>query len=54
MCAGDLAMKYRLNVEGRFVFEREVTKVPAGPEREQFKQCWLNDAVLGTELRMLA
>lgn len=54
MCAGDLAEKYELNIQGRFIFERELAKVPAGPERERFKECWLNDAVLGTELRMLA
>ena len=54
MCAGDLAATYNLNIQGQFAFEKELTKVPAGPERARFKQCWLNDAVLGTELRMLA
>jgi len=53
-CAGQIANKYDLNVEGPFNFEREFAKVPLGPERERFKRCWLNDAILGTELRMLA
>jgi hypothetical protein len=47
-------VKYNLNVEGRFDFETELAKIPAGFEREEFKRCWLNDSVLGTELRMLA
>ncbi len=47
-------MKYDLNVEDRLIFETEVAKVPAGVEREEFKRCWLNDFILGTELRMLA
>lgn len=54
ICAGEISVKYNLNVEGRFNFETELTKVPDGPEREKFKQCWLNDFVLGTELRILA
>jgi hypothetical protein len=54
MCAGDIAAKYNLNVAGKFRFDEEVAKVPAGPERERIKQCWLNDAILGSELRMLA
>lgn len=54
MCAGEISLKYGLNLEGRFIFETEVAKVPAGVEREEFKRCWLNDFILGTELRMLA
>lgn len=54
ICAGEIVMKYDLKVEGRFNFERELAKVPKGPERERLKQCWLNDAIIGTELRMLA
>jgi len=54
ICAGKISVKYDLNVEGPFNFETELAKVPNGAEREQFKQCWLNDFVLGTELRMLA
>lgn len=53
-CAGEIAFKYKLNVQGRFSFQTELAKVPVGKEREQFKRCWLNDAILGTELRMLA
>ena len=53
-CAGEIGMKYDLKVEGKFNFQTELAKVPAGSERDTFKQCWLNDAVLGTELRMLA
>jgi hypothetical protein len=41
-------------MEGKFNFETELAKVPAGSEREEFKACWLNDAVIGAELRMLA
>jgi len=54
MCAGDLAEKYHLNVQGRFVFEKELAKVPAGANRERLKECWLNDAVLGAEFRIVA
>ena len=54
ICAGGISIKYDLNVEGRFNFETEFAKVPAGVEREEFKRCWLNDFILGTELRMLA
>ena len=54
ICAGGISAKYDLNVEGRYNFDTELAKVPVGPEREEFKTCWLNDFVLGTELRMLA
>ena len=54
ICAGEIAVRYGLQVEGRFNWEAELRKVPEGPERETFKRCWLNDAILGTELRMLA
>ena len=54
ICAGEISVKHDLNVGGPFNFETELTKIPDGPEREQFKQCWLNDFVLGTELRMLS
>ena len=54
ICAGTIAHKYGFKTQGRFVFEEELKKVPQGAEREEFKQCWLNDFVLGTELRMLA
>lgn len=54
VCAGDMVEKYHMNVQGRFVFENELGKIPAGVDRERFKECWLNDAILGTELRMLA
>jgi hypothetical protein len=53
ICAGDISMKYDLNVEGRFYFETELAKVPDGPEREEFKQCWLNYFIVSTELRIL-
>lgn len=54
ICAGEISVKYDLKLEGRFIFETEVAKVPAGVEREEFKRCWLNDFILGTELRVLA
>ena len=54
ICAGNISVKYNLNVEGRFNFETELAKVPDGPEREEFKQCWLNDFIIGSELRILA
>ena len=53
MCAGEITVKYQLAVDGPFNFDQEVQKVPAGPERERFKRCWLNDFILGTELRLL-
>jgi hypothetical protein len=54
ICTGEIVVKYNLQVEGRFNFEEEFSKVPNGLEKERFKQCWLNDAILGAELRMLA
>ena len=54
ICAGVISHKYGLNVGGPFIFETELVKIPDGSEKEKFKQCWLNDFVLGTELRMLA
>jgi hypothetical protein len=54
ICAGEISVKYDLNVEGRFNFETELAKVPDGPEREEFKQCWLNDLIIGSELRILS
>jgi hypothetical protein len=54
LCAGKISEKYDLNIEGRFIFETELVKIPAGSERETFKNCWLNDSFLGTEMRMLA
>ncbi len=54
ICAGDISVKYNLNVEGRFNFETALAKVPDGAEREEFKQCWLNDFIVSTELRILA
>lgn len=54
ICAGKISVKYDLNVEGRFNFETELAKIPDGPESEEFKQCWLNDFMLGTQLRILA
>lgn len=54
ICAGEISLKYDLNLEGRFNFETELAKVPDGHERQEFKQCWLNDSIISTELRMLA
>lgn len=54
ICAGEIAVRHNFRVEGRFNFQRELRKVPPGSERETFKNCWLNDAVLGTELRIIA
>lgn len=53
ICAGDIVVEYDLKVEGSFNFQTELAKIPAGPEREEFKSCWLNDFVLAAELRML-
>ena len=54
ICVGNISVKYDLNVEARFNFETELAKVPDGPEHEEFKQCWLNDFIISTELRILA
>ncbi|MEX2649488.1 MAG: hypothetical protein WD673_10790 [Alphaproteobacteria bacterium] len=54
LCAGDIATKYNLNLSGGFVFTQEIKKITSDEEREQFKTCWMNDFILGTELRMLA
>lgn len=52
ICAGEMSIKYKLALQGSFVFETELQKVPAG-EREKFKRCWITEAILGTELRVL-
>ena len=54
ICVGEISRKYDLTAKGPYNFKTEFAKVPAGPEREEFKLCWLNDFILGTEVRMLA
>lgn len=51
--AGEIAAKYDLNFEN-FVYEREIEKIPVGTEREWFKINFLDDNVLGAEIRILA
>jgi len=51
--AGNIATKYDLNFE-KFVYEREIEKIPDGTEREWFKRNFLDDNVLGAEIRILA
>jgi hypothetical protein len=50
----EIAESHDLDIMGRFVFEKEIVKIPAGAEREELKRNWLNDAFLSTELRVLA
>lgn len=49
---GVIAHKYYLNFE-KFVYEKEIQKIPAGKERELFKQNLMDDDILGAELRIL-
>lgn len=51
--AGEIATKYDLNFES-FVYEREIEKIPNGAEQEWFKINFLDDNVLGGEIRILA
>jgi hypothetical protein len=48
-----IVMIYNLELRGQFNFESELSKIPPGNERETFKQCWLTDAVLSAEIRLL-
>lgn len=47
-----IAERYGLNFR-RFVYERQIQKIPAGEERHAFKESLLNDAVIGAETRIL-
>lgn len=49
-----IILKYNLEIQGKFNFESELAKIPAGTERETFKQNWLTDAILSAEVRLLA
>jgi len=51
--AGQIATKYDFNA-ARFVYEKEIEKIPAGEEREHFKVNFLQDNVLSAEIRILA
>jgi hypothetical protein len=51
--AGEIATKYDLNFEN-FVYERKIEKIPARTEREWFKINYLDDNVLGAEIRIFA
>ncbi len=51
--SGTIGMKYGFKFEN-FVYEKEIEKIPAGPERERFKVNFLEDNVIGAELRLLA
>jgi len=53
-CSGRLGIKYDLNLQGRFIFDKELKKIPEGDERNKFKSCWLNDFILSTEVRLMA
>lgn len=50
--AGEIAIKYDLNFK-KFNYEKEIQKIPAGTERELFKQNLMDDNILGAELRIL-
>jgi hypothetical protein len=49
---GEIAYKYDLNFE-KFIYEAEIQKIPAGKERELFKQNLMDDDILGAEMRIL-
>lgn len=51
--AGNIGDKYHLNFEN-FVYEKEIEKIPEGSDREWFKLNFLDDNVLGAEIRILA
>lgn len=50
--AGVIAYKYGLNFE-KFIYEKEIQKIPSGKERELFKQNSMDDDILGAEMRIL-
>lgn len=50
--SGEIAIKYDLNFK-KFIYEKEIQKIPAGKERELFKQNLMDDGILGAELRIL-
>lgn len=49
---GRIALKYNLDFEN-FVYEREIEKIPAGIERERFKENFFTDSILASETRIL-
>ena len=51
--SSETAIKYNLKAT-RFVYEKEIEKIPPGEEREHFKVNFLHDNVLGAEIRILA
>jgi hypothetical protein len=51
--AGEIGVKYSLTFEN-FVYEKEISKIPVGSEREHFKANFLSDNVIGAEIRILA
>ena len=52
--AGGIVEKYHLQVQGPFKYREEFAKVRDSKDLKHLKTFWLNDAILGTELRMLA
>ena len=50
--SGSFFINYNLNTK-KFVFEKEILKIPGGIEREAFKRNFLDDNILSSELRIL-
>ncbi len=50
--SGELGIKHDLNLK-KYTYEKEIKKIPAGKERELFKKNFLNDNIIGAELRIL-
>lgn len=52
MTSGMIAINHNLNFD-RFIYDYEIQKIPAGIERELFKKNFLDDNVIGAEIRIL-
>lgn len=51
--AGEIAIKYNMNLE-RYIYEKEIAKIPNEKESSWFKLNYLSDNVLSAEGRILA
>ena len=51
--AGNIGIKYNVDFQ-KFMYEKEIEKIPKGNEREMFKVNYLTDNFIGAEIRIMA
>ncbi len=54
ICAGGIADKYNLNIQGKVNLEQEIKKITDTKDRLLFQKSKLNDDILTAQYRMLA